>query len=138
MTIRMQRISGINMDHSEDMEIVKYHPGGVHLPHNDQYENDEELKRLSPIYGNRYAQGLIFLHKPELGGNFAMPLLGVSIVPTPGSLVVWHNTDRDGNMDQRSYHGGCRVFVGQKIIGTTRAKVLDQDRGQCAVRKVAL
>ena len=124
------------MDHSEDLEIVTYRPGGVHLPHVDQYLNEEELMRESPIYGNRYAQGLIFLQKPERGGNFAMPLLGLSIVPTPGSLVIWHNTDQDGNMDQRSYHGGCRVFVGQKIIGTTRAMVLDQDMGQCAVRKV--
>ena len=44
------------MDHSEDLEIVHYRPGGVHLPHVDQYTDEEELKRESPIYGNRYAQ----------------------------------------------------------------------------------
>ena len=132
----MQRISGINMDHSEDLEIVTYPPGGVHLPHVDQYTNEEELMRESPIYGNRYAQGLIFLQKPELGGNFVLPLLGLSIVPTPGSLVFWQNTDRDGNMDQRSYHGGCKVFVGQKIVGSTCAMVLDQNMKQSAVRQL--
>ena len=129
-------IFGINMDHSEDLEIVRYRLGGVHLPHVDQYTDEEELKRESPIYGNRYAQGLIFLQKPELGGNFVLPLLGLSIVPTPGSLVFWQNTDRDGNMDQRSYHGGCKVFVGQKIVGSTCAMVLDQNMKQSAVRQL--
>ena len=128
----MSRISGINMDHSEDLEIVKYRPGDVHKPHVDQYQDEEELKKESPIYGNRYAQGLLMLSQPKLGGNFAMPLLGISVVPHPGTLVIWHNTDRNGNMDQRSYHGGCKVFVGHKVAGSTCAMYLDQDKEKCA------
>merc|ERR1712106_600604 len=138
LKLRMQRISGINMDHSEDLEIVKYRPGGVHSPHVDQYQDEEELMLESPIYGNRYAQGLIFLQKPELGGNFAMPLLGLSIVPTPGALVVWHNADNEGHMDQRSHHGGCKVFVGHKIAGSTCGLMLDQNMEQSALRKISL
>ena len=60
-----------------------------------------------------------------------MPLLGLSIVPRPGELVIWHNVDRDGNLDQRSYHGGCKVMAGYKIAGSTVATVLDQDATQC-------
>ena len=84
-------------------------------------------------YGNRIAQGILFLSHTELGGNFAMPELGVVFVPHPGSLVVWHNTDRSGNMDRRSLHGGCRLFMGQKIAGQTCALWLDQDKAQCAI-----
>ena len=93
------------------------------------------MKSQSSIYGNRYAQGLIFLSKPKLGGNFAMPLLGISVVPAIGSMVVWHNTDRNGHLTMRSYHGGCKVFVGQKIAGSLLGLVLDQDKAQCIVEE---
>ena len=119
------------MEHSETLEIVRYRPGGVHIPHVDQYENEEDLMAESPEYGNRFAQGLLCLKKPKFGGNFAMPLQGLSIVPEPGSLVIWHNTDLEGNMDYRSYHGGCRVFVGNKVAGSLTAMVLDQNKVQC-------
>jgi hypothetical protein len=75
------------------------------------------------------------LSQPKLGGNFAMPLLGTSVVPKPGALVIWHNTDRNGNMDQRSYHGGCKVFVGHEIAGSTCAVYLDQDQAHCGVKE---
>ena len=65
-----------------------------------------------------------------------MPLLGLSIVPTPGNLVIWYNVDRDGNLDQRSYHGGCKVLAGHKIAGSTVATVLDQDTTKCLPIKV--
>eukprot|EP00092_Neocalanus_flemingeri_P007022 GFUD01007584.1.p1 GENE.GFUD01007584.1~~GFUD01007584.1.p1 ORF type:complete len:441 (+),score=100.57 GFUD01007584.1:37-1359(+) len=128
--MRMQRISGINMDHSEDLEIIKYRPGGVHEPHVDNYETEEEVMRESPDYGNRYANGLLFLTHTELGGNFAMALLGISVVPCPGTMVIWHNVDRNGIMDHRSFHGGCKVFVGHKIVGSTIGLYLDQDKAQ--------
>ena len=131
----MSKISGINMDHSELLEIVKYRPGGVHRPHVDQYQNEEDLLRESPVYGNRFAQGLLFLSQPQLGGNFVMPLLGLAVVPYLGSLVIWHNTDRRGNMDHRSLHGGCKVFIGHKIAGSTCAMYLDQD-AQCAAAEI--
>ena len=97
----MSGIEGINMDHSEELEIIKYRPGGVHVPHVDQYEGDE-LIRASLPYGNRYVPGLLFLTHTGLGGNFAMPLLGISVVPNPGTLVMWHNTDRNGNITQNA------------------------------------
>ena len=55
------------------------------MPHVDQYVDEEDLMTDSPEYGNRYAEGLVFLKMPKLGGNFAMPLQGLSIVPKPGS-----------------------------------------------------
>ena len=133
----MSKISGINMDHSEVLEIVRYRPGGVHVPHVDQY-TDEELMIEPSIYGNRYAQGLFFLTHTELGGNFVMPLLGIAVVPHPGTLVIWYNTDRNGIMDHRSLHAGCKVFIGHKIVGSTNAMYLDQNTAQCGVEELHL
>ena len=89
------------MNNSESLEILRYSPGGYHVPHVDSYQTEEQLKRESPVYGNRYAQGLLFLSNTKLGGNFVMPWLGIAVVPQPGSLVLWHNTDRNGNFDSR-------------------------------------
>ena len=141
----MHGVSGINMEHAEDLEIIKYRPGGIHELHVDQFNEESviiffrdpylsycvNLLQEYSAYGNRIAQGILFLTNTKLGGNFAMPMLGVVFVPTPGSLVVWHNTDRRGNMDRRSLHGGCRLFKGQKIAGQTCAVWLDQDKLQC-------
>ena len=96
----MAKSSDLNMDHSEALEIVVYPPGGQHKPHVDYYATEEEVLKESN-YGNRFAQGLLLLSNTKLGGNFVMPELGISVVPHPGTLVIWHNTDRNGNMDQR-------------------------------------
>eukprot|EP00090_Calanus_glacialis_P002770 TRINITY_DN12060_c0_g1_i1.p1 TRINITY_DN12060_c0_g1~~TRINITY_DN12060_c0_g1_i1.p1 ORF type:complete len:332 (-),score=79.90 TRINITY_DN12060_c0_g1_i1:28-897(-) len=99
---RMSRLSNINMDHSETLEIVRYRPGGHHTPHVDYYKDEEEiLEETDGIYGNRFAQGFLLLSSTKIGGNFVMPWLGISVVPHPGSLVIWHNTNMYGNMDNR-------------------------------------
>ena len=69
-----------------------------------------------------------------MGGNFAMPLLDLSIVPRPGDLVIWYNVDNNGNLDVRSHHGGCKVLAGQKIAGSLVATFLDQNSAQCSSR----
>ena len=99
---RMSQLSNINMDHSETLEIVRYRPGGHHTPHVDYYKDEEEiLEETDGIYGNRFAQGFLLLSSTKIGGNFVMPWLGISVVPHPGSLVIWHNTNMYGNMDNR-------------------------------------
>ena len=41
------------MEHAEDLEVVKYRPGGFHTPHVDYYIGEEELERENNGYGNR-------------------------------------------------------------------------------------
>ena len=94
----MYRVKRIHF--AEDLEIFKYRPGGFIAPHTD-YLKEEEIQEDYLHFGNIFAQGLLFVSKAELGGNFVMPLLGIAVSPEPGSLVVWHNVDRNGNFDQR-------------------------------------
>ena len=98
---RMSSLTNINMENSEALEIVRYRPGGRHEPHVDYYQTEEDLMEEAHGYGNRFAQGLLFLSSTKLGGNFVMPWLGISVVPYPGSLVIWHNTNIYGDMDHR-------------------------------------
>ena len=39
----MSRVTGLKMDHSEEVEIIKYRPGGLHQPHVDQYKENDEV-----------------------------------------------------------------------------------------------
>ena len=96
----MKSTVDINMDHGENFEVIKYRPGTFHIPHLDFYYEEEGLEQ-STKFGNKYVDGLIFLTGTDLGGNFVMPLLGIAVNPEPGSLVIWSNEDRQGNMDIR-------------------------------------
>ena len=49
----MTRISGVNMENAEDLEVIEYRPGGFHVPHVDYYESTEELEQENNGYGNR-------------------------------------------------------------------------------------
>ena len=88
----MGRVAGLSPYNNDEEEwnnfmIFKYRPGGGIRPHTDY-----------PIV----IQGLFFFSTTLLGGNFILPLLGIAVNPEPGSLVVWHNLDRNGDFDPRS------------------------------------
>jgi len=60
-----------------------------------------------------------------------MPLLGIAVNPEPGSLVIWSNEDRQGNMDIRTLHAGCKIYKGEKNIISLVSHFLDQNEAQC-------
>ena len=89
---------------ADDFWILKYRPGGYIAPHTDYQDmEDQEIieKKEFSSFGNVFAQGVLFFTGTELGGNFVMPLLEIAVNPEPGSLVIWHSTDRQGNFDPR-------------------------------------
>ena len=68
--------------------------GGHDPPQVTQYLQEEEDFQV-------FAQGHLILKVPKLGGNFAMPWLGISVLARPGSLVIWQSLDNNGNLDLR-------------------------------------
>ncbi len=49
------------------------------------------------------------------GGRTAFPILGFSVTPVKGSIVMWCSLKRNGkDIEKRSYHGGCPVMLGTK------------------------
>ena len=75
---------------------------------------------INPIISNRsYLALLDYLNysiQVPKGGYTAFPRLGVSVAPTRGSAVFWHNIRRSGRSDMHLLHGGCPVLVGSKWV----------------------
>ena len=95
----MRKLTGIILD--DGSVVFQYRPGSFVGLHNDYHLSKTKKMEQSPFYGNRFAQGLLFFSRTELGGNFILPFLGIAVNPEPGSLVVWHNVDRKGSFDPR-------------------------------------
>ena len=49
------------------------------------------------------------------GGATIFPNLGISVLPTQGSLLFWYNTYSDGNRNDFTLHASCPVLEGVKI-----------------------
>ena len=60
-----------------------------------------------------------------------MPELDIYIAPQPGTMVVWHNVDTNGENDPLSLHGGCPVFAGNKVAIVTEHHLLAQNAWVC-------
>eukprot|EP00112_Aurelia_sp_Birch-Aquarium-sp1_P008117 Seg1891.3 transcript_id=Seg1891.3/GoldUCD/mRNA.D3Y31 product="Transmembrane prolyl 4-hydroxylase" protein_id=Seg1891.3/GoldUCD/D3Y31 len=160
---RLSWITGLPLDlveNSEDLQVVKYVPGGHYNCHLDSEEIMRESKNCCHIPNGpdddseecqlcRYMTILYFLNDVQEGGETAFPLAGnktfnlklwnddpdgmcnlarncqkskVVVKPEKGKAIVWYNhhvrkkSGWLGQVDFRSYHGGCNVLKGQKWI----------------------
>ena len=48
------------------------------------------------------------------GGGTVFPIIGRTIYPTKGSVVIWFNLNRDGTRNEYSLQGGCPTLYGIK------------------------
>ena len=65
---------------------------------------------------------MIYLSNVTAGGRTVFTSTGVSVVPKPGSVLLWMNHRSDGSLDSRSYHTGCPVLGGNKWIANKWVK----------------
>jgi len=64
--------------------------------------------------GNRLVSVLVYLSCAAEGGETQFTSLGLSVTPTPGTALLWHNFDRKGVLDRRTLHCGRPVLAGEK------------------------
>ena len=64
--------------------------------------------------GNRLVSVLVYLSCACEGGETQFTSLGLSVTPTPGTALLWHNFDRKGVLDRRTLHCGRPVLAGEK------------------------
>ncbi|QQP49618.1 Prolyl 4-hydroxylase subunit alpha-2 [Caligus rogercresseyi] len=108
--------------HSELYQVANYGTAGHYGSHYDQVlmgisPNHIERRNLFNIQtGDRMASIMGYLSNVEAGGNTVFPLIGASIKPRKGSLVLWWNMDDAGGYDLLTRHGGCPVMIGSKWI----------------------
>lgn len=99
--------------HLEYWQAVTYEPGGRFGLH-----TDGGAFSLEPA-GERVLTFLIYIQKPEAGGETYFPRLNRLIEPMPGRMAVWHNLLPDGGINARLLHAATPALSGTKTILTT-------------------
>lgn len=116
---RVGRLTGLNMEYSEPLQVMNYGIGGNYESHYDHATPPYNSSMFGNYdWGNRIATMLIYLSEVEKGGEtvFTTTGPGVIISPKRGSAVFWYNLNRNGTGDDRTKHAGCPIMLGEKWI----------------------
>jgi prolyl 4-hydroxylase len=115
----LSQLTGIDSRHGEPLQGQRYTPGQRFGPHHDwfhteqSYWADERLKG-----GQRSWTAMIYLNRPEAGGETGFTKLGLVVDPVPGMLLLWNNADAAGAPNNLALHEGSPVQAGSKYVVT--------------------
>lgn len=113
---RIEALAGVaDQSSPEDggtLRMRRYRPGEAHPRHGDSYDIGELRLRVT---------ALLVLEAPEVGGETLFPaaLPGpLRLVPKVGRLLMWRNTDDDGEPWPAAEHLATAVRAGAKTTAT--------------------
>jgi prolyl 4-hydroxylase len=116
---RISELTGIPEDKGEPLQVLRYLPGAEYKPHFDYfdpgYAGNEDILAMG---GQRFATLIIYLNNVEAGGETILPRCDLKIVPVQGNALCFSYSDAQGNLDQKTLHGGAPVIKGEKWIIT--------------------
>ncbi|WP_228243214.1 2OG-Fe(II) oxygenase [Porphyrobacter sp. GA68] len=116
---RMDDLLGIDPAFGETVQGQRYQPGQEFKPHNDWFHPDQPYWPLERDRGGQRSwTAMAFLNEVEEGGETDFPVLGLSIAPKPGALLVWNNAAPDGTPNEATLHAGTPVTRGVKYVLT--------------------
>jgi len=116
---KIAQLTCLPQKNGEWLQVLRYKRSQEYRPHYDFFDPQtvggiETLKRG----GQRLATCILYLKEPLLGGETIFPLLGVTITPKKGALLVFYNLDENGQVFYETLHGGAPVIEGEKWIAT--------------------
>lgn len=116
---RLSDLTGIPLTHAEPLQGQRYAPGQEFKPHTDTFNpGGADYFIHCAEAGQRNWTAMIYLNQPEDGGATRFKLIGKTIQPETGKLLVWNNLLPDGSANQATLHQGMRVRRGTKYILT--------------------
>ena len=95
------------IDNCENLQVVRYQPGGFFKPHQDAFMEDEN-KRLYTF--------VIALNDDYEGGETIFPNLHQKVKLTAGDALFFHTLDNYEQETPKALHGGEPVKSGEKWI----------------------
>lgn len=105
----------LEFDNAEDMQVVRYYPGGFYKAHQDAF-CDEVSRRQLDHKGQRKGTFIIYLNKDYEGGGTEFPVLGKVYKGSERDALYFHTLDKNGQCCDDAKHGGQEVTKGSKII----------------------
>ena len=131
---RVRATTSVPMVFGAPIQVISYQQGQRYDAHYDYFdsklygENSEIHTLTSHGKHNRFATAFFYLNNVDSGGetcfpmaggwkqitNFNCPDQGLKIKPKLGSLLLFYNMRPNGDLDERSLHGGCAVIEGHK------------------------
>jgi len=108
---RLENLSGIHRNYSEELQILRYYPGQFYGVHHDFIEADQHR-----IMGSRILTIFLYLSNVEEGGGTHFPDLDITVQPQLGRVLLWPSVlDEDPHRkDFRTDHEALPVIRGIK------------------------
>jgi prolyl 4-hydroxylase len=109
---RIEMVTQIPQNNSEDLQFLRYEPGQFYKTHNDYIPG--ELKR---VQGVRMLTVFLYLSDVEEGGGTNFPVLDLTVEPKRGRVLIWPSVlDEDPHqVDPRTNHQALEVIKGKKF-----------------------
>lgn len=116
---RIDALIGVPAEIGEPVQGQRYRQGQEFKAHNDWFYTSESYwPQEEARGGQRSWTAMAYLNPVDAGGATAFTLLGLSIEPKPGVLLLWNNALPDGRPNEATLHAGMPVERGTKYIIT--------------------
>ena len=116
---KIANLLGLPLDASEPIQGQRYSPGQEFKPHTDTFEpGGYDYFVHTAETGQRTWTAMVYLNEPADGGATRFKMIGKSIHPETGKLLVWNNLLPDGRPNPATLHQGMKVRRGTKYIIT--------------------
>jgi prolyl 4-hydroxylase len=112
-------LTGIPASHAEPLQGQRYAAGQQFRAHTDTFNPGSADYYLHCAEGGQRSwTAMIYLNRPEAGGATRFRIIGKTIQPEAGKLVIWNNQLPDGSPNPATLHEGMPVRRGVKYIVT--------------------
>lgn len=116
---RICDLMGLKESWGETFQGQRYEVGQQFKGHYDFFNTGSEYwPRESRMGGQRCWTAMVYLNDVEEGGSTDFSLIGMSVPPQAGMLMMWNNALPDGRPNTDTYHTGSAVVRGVKYVIT--------------------
>jgi prolyl 4-hydroxylase len=114
---KLSKIIGIDSDHFEQLQVVRYEPGQQYKAHWDACWEDHKCGKFMKQGGQRYATFLLYLNDDFTGGETSFPYRNIKVKPQKGKTALFFNLEKDNKTKlEKSYHAGLPPDTGVKWL----------------------
>jgi prolyl 4-hydroxylase len=116
---RICALMGMDERQGETLQGQRYAPGQYFCAHHDWFHTDQAYwPAQAATGGQRTWTAMIYLNRPEAGGETYFEQAGLLVPPKPGLLIAWDNMDPAGAPNISTFHEGREVQSGLKYVVT--------------------